>query len=69
MTNISAMPYIAGFWAGLWHGFIALFTFVISLFTDSVRMYEVLRHNSGKLYDFGYLLGSLWYGAALFSKN
>jgi len=46
----------AGFWAGLWHGFICVFTFIISLFTDSVRMYEV--SNTGSWYDFGFLLGA-----------
>jgi hypothetical protein len=48
---------VAGFWQGLWHGFIVLFTFVISLFSDSVRMYDV--HNSGNLYDLGFLLGMM----------
>lgn len=46
---------VAGFWNGLWHGFIALFTFLISLFSDKVHMYDV--HNSGNLYNLGYLLG------------
>ena len=46
----------AGFWRGLWHGFIAPFTFIISLFTDSVHVYEV--HNTGGWYDFGFLLGA-----------
>ena len=46
----------AGFWAGLWHGFIIVITFVISLFTDSVHMYEV--NNSGGWYNFGFLLGA-----------
>jgi len=46
---------VAGFWLGLWHGFIALFTFIISLFTDSVSVYEV--HNNGGWYDFGFILG------------
>ena len=46
---------IAGFWKGLWHGFIALFTFFISLFTENVSMYEV--HNNGGWYDFGFILG------------
>lgn len=45
----------AGFLLGLWHGFIALVTFIISLFTDSVSMYEV--HNNGGWYDFGFILG------------
>lgn len=46
---------VAGFWAGLWHGFISLFTFIISLFTDKVNVYEV--HNSGNWYNFGFILG------------
>ena len=46
----------AGFWAGLWHGFICVITFIISLFTDSVAMYEV--SNNGGWYNFGFLLGA-----------
>jgi len=46
----------AGFWAGLWHGLICVFTFIISLFSDSVSMYEV--NNTGGWYNFGFLLGA-----------
>jgi len=46
---------VAGFWQGLWHGIIAPITFVISLFSDNVYMYEV--HNNGNWYNFGFLLG------------
>ena len=55
---------VAGFWAGLWHGMIAPITFLISLFSDSVCMYEV--HNSGGWYNFGFLLGAgiIWGGGA-----
>ncbi len=45
----------AGFWLGLWHGIIIFFTFVVSLFTDDVSVYEVA--NSGNWYDFGFLIG------------
>jgi len=45
----------AGFWKGLWHGAIALITFVVSLFNDNVGIYEV--NNSGGWYDFGFVLG------------
>ncbi len=45
----------AGFWAGLWHGLICVVTFIISLFSDSVHMYEV--NNTGNWYNFGFLLG------------
>ncbi|AEG43015.1 hypothetical protein [Isoptericola variabilis] len=51
----------AGFWLGLWHGIILPVTFVVSLFTDSVSVYEV--HNNGNWYDLGYVLGiSLVFG-------
>jgi hypothetical protein len=46
---------VAGFWLGLWHGFIVLITFVVSLFSDKVQIYEV--HNNGGWYNFGYLIG------------
>jgi uncharacterized membrane protein len=46
----------AGFWMGLWHGLICIITFIISLFSDSVRMYEV--SNTGGWYNFGFLLGA-----------
>ncbi len=36
--------------------FICVFTFIIGLFTDSVRMYE--GSNSGSWYDLGFLLGA-----------
>ncbi len=47
---------VAGFWMGLWHGLIAPITFVISLFSDTVNIYEV--HNSGNWYDFGFMFGA-----------
>ena len=45
----------AGFWLGLWQGIILPVTFVISLFTDDVNIYEVV--NNGNWYDFGFVLG------------
>ncbi len=48
-------PHTAGFWLGLWHGLIAPVTFVLSLFTDRVNVYEV--RNSGNWYDAGFVLG------------
>jgi hypothetical protein len=47
---------VAGFWLGLWHGIIAPITFIVSLFTDNVNLYEV--HNNGNWYDFGFVLGA-----------
>jgi len=47
---------IAGFWMGLWHGLISPITFIISVFTDNIRFYEI--HNSGTWYNFGFVLGA-----------
>ncbi len=47
---------VAGFFLGLWHGFIAPVTFVISLFIDKISLYEI--YNSGGWYDFGFVLGA-----------
>jgi hypothetical protein len=47
---------VAGFWMGLWHGVASPVMFVISLFNDSVHVYEV--HNNGGWYNFGFLLGA-----------
>ncbi len=46
---------LAGFWKGLWHGLIAPISFIISLFSDNVRLYEV--HNNGNWYNLGFILG------------
>ena len=44
-----------GFFSGLIHGFLILFAFLASLFTD----YRIYAYpNSGGWYDFGYLIGA-----------
>ncbi len=53
-TRYDTQP--AGFLAGLWHGFILVITFIISLFTDKVQIYEI--NNIGGWYDFGFVLGA-----------
>jgi hypothetical protein len=52
----SANGHVAGFFLGLWHGIIAPVTFIISLFTDQISLYEV--HNNGGWYDLGFVLGA-----------
>ncbi|MDE0447357.1 MAG: hypothetical protein OXH96_11850 [Spirochaetaceae bacterium] len=47
---------VAGFWLGLWHGFITPVTFVISLFSSGVGIYEA--HNNGGWYNLGFLIGA-----------
>ncbi len=51
ISNIQDPP---GFLKGLFHGFIILFSFIISLFTD----YEIYAFpNTGAWYNFGFLIG------------
>jgi hypothetical protein len=52
---IDTGPDPAGFWLGLWHGLISPITFIVSLFTTKVSIYEV--QNNGNWYDFGFMLG------------
>jgi hypothetical protein len=47
---------VAGFLKGLWHGLISPITFIISLFSKTIRFYEV--HNNGGWYNFGFVLGA-----------
>ncbi len=44
-----------GFFSGLWHGFIILFSLIGGIFTD-IRIYAF--PNSGGWYDFGYFIGA-----------
>ncbi len=61
--NTAGIMDTAGFWKGLWHGFISLFTFIFSLFRDNVNIYEV--HNNGGWYNFGFILGVItFYGGS-----
>lgn len=46
---------VAGFWLGLWQGFIAPLVFIVSLFKSNLSLYEV--HNNGAWYNFGYISG------------
>ena len=44
-----------GFWGGLWHGIIAPFAFIGSLFDDDIAVFAV--NNNGGWYTFGFVLG------------
>lgn len=46
----------AGFLTGFWQGLILPITFVWSLFSDKVSIYEAF--NNGGWYNFGFLLGA-----------
>jgi hypothetical protein len=45
---------LPGFWSGLWHGSILIFSFIGSFFSDC-KIYAF--PNTGHWYDFGYILG------------
>jgi hypothetical protein len=52
---------VYGFWNGLWHGIIAGFSFIGSLFNHDIAVYAV--NNNGGWYNFGFLLGvGCWCG-------
>jgi len=42
----------AGFFTGVWHGWIAPISLIRGLFNPTIRVYEV--YNTGWWYDFGY---------------
>jgi len=66
-TNSAEHP--AGFFSGVWHGWIAPITLVISLFNSHISMYEV--NNVGFWYNFGYYMAIIsgFGGLALSRKS
>lgn len=63
-TEVTPVETPSGFWMGLWHGFISLWAFIGSLFSDNIAVYDA--HNKGGLYDFGFILGvSMFFGGSL----
>ncbi|MFN2323371.1 MAG: hypothetical protein ABR510_10500 [Trueperaceae bacterium] len=56
-----------GFVRGFWHGLIAPVAFLISLFTDAVRVYAV--PNLGRWYDFGFMLGIGGFSGGVFAGS
>ena len=64
LASITDVP---GFWKGVWHGFIAPITFVVSLFSDEVRIYAF--PNAGRWYDFGFMLGISGFSGGVFAGS
>lgn len=54
-VNIVNADNPSGFFMGIWHGIIAPITFLISIFSDSVTVWDV--NNTGNWYTFGFLIG------------
>jgi len=44
----------AGFFWGIWHGWLAPLSLIISIFDHNIRIYEAF--NTGFWYDFGYYM-------------
>ena len=44
----------AGFFTGIWHGWIAPITLIWGIFNDSIRIYE--QYNTGWWYDLGFYI-------------
>ena len=59
----------AGFFSGVWHGWIAPFSLIYSIFNRSIGIYEV--YNTGILYDLGFYMAIIsgFGGLALSRKN
>ena len=44
----------AGFFSGIWHGWIAPISLVVGFFNPEIHIYEI--YNTGWWYDFGYYM-------------
>lgn len=51
-SNLEGKP--AGFFSGVWHGWIAPFSLIYSIFNKDISIYEI--HNNGFWYDLGYYM-------------
>ncbi len=51
-TDLPDKP--ANFLMGIWHGWLAPISLILSLFTEGIRIYET--YNTGWWYDFGYYI-------------
>ncbi len=66
-AHTSSKP--AGFFWGIWHGWIAPVSVVIGIFKKNIRIYEV--NNTGWWYDFGFYIAVIggWGGISLFRSK
>ncbi|MBU0476088.1 MAG: hypothetical protein KKF62_18225 [Bacteroidetes bacterium] len=60
---------LAGFFLGIWHGWIAPISLILGLFNPEIRIYEI--QNSGWWYDFGFYMAIIsgFGGLSFFRKN
>jgi len=66
-TYTAARP--AGFFWGIWHGWVAPISLIIGIFNHSIRIYEPV--NTGWWYDFGFYMAIIsgFGGLALFRRR
>jgi hypothetical protein len=64
LPTVEAIP---GFWKGFWQGFIAPIAFLVSLFTNEVRIYAF--PNAGRWYDLGFMLGIGGFSGGVFAGS
>ncbi len=58
----------AGFFTGVWHGWIAPVSLIVGIFDNSIRIYE--PNNTGWWYDFGYYIAIIaGFGGIAFSRK
>ena len=59
----------AGFFWGIWHGWLAPISLIIGIFRDGIRVYETA--NTGWWYDFGFYMAVIsgFGGLSLFRKK
>lgn len=64
-----AQDHRAGFFMGIWHGWIAPISLIISIFRHSIHIYE--PYNTGFWYDFGFYMAVIsgFGGLALSRRN
>ncbi len=58
----------AGFFWGIWHGWLAPISLIIGIFDKNIRVYEII--NSGWWYDFGFYIAIIsGFGGLSFSRK
>lgn len=59
----------AGFFTGIWHGWIAPISLIYSIFNRNISIYEI--HNNGFWYDLGYYMAVIsgFGGLAIFRRR
>jgi hypothetical protein len=58
----------AGFFMGIWHGWIAPVSLIVGIFNHDIRIYD--PHNTGWWYDLGYYIAIIaGFGGIAFSRR